>query len=79
MVPLIDDPEFSTTAIILIDGREMLTRELRPGEFELRVPLAPGYCVARVELKFGRLQTLPNGDGRHVAARLYSAAVQLSD
>jgi hypothetical protein len=80
MVPLIDDPEFSTTAIVLIDGRELLTKELKPGDFEVLAPLTPAYGVVRVELKFGRLQTLPNGDGRHIAARLYSAAtLQLVD
>jgi hypothetical protein len=80
MVPLIDDTEFSTTAFVLIDGREMLTRVLEPGGFELLTPLTPGCGIARVELRFGRLQTLPFGDRHRVAVRLRSAAtVRLSD
>jgi hypothetical protein len=74
------DANFETAVEMGVDGKTVARETLRPGDFELRgdVPLASATASVRthaVELKFSRLQHLPenNGypDGRPVAARLH--------
>jgi hypothetical protein len=81
VVPMINDQAFQTTARLLVDGRPVAEKVLRPGEFELRsaVPVgtgADGRTVRRVEVQFGSTQPLPAPDNRPVGAKLDSAGFE---
>jgi hypothetical protein len=70
-VPTITDSGFSTTVRVSVDGQRVAERTLKPGEFDLEVPVPAGAGVAQrqVGLKFTATQQLP-GDGRVVGAQL---------
>lgn len=65
VVPLIDDPEFSTDVRVEVDGMTALSEPLHVGDVDLRVPVSPG--IHTVTWKFSRYQRLPGGDRRIVA------------
>jgi hypothetical protein len=70
-VPRIGDSGYSTAVRVLVDGKSVGERELKPGAFDLELPVPAGNAVAQhqVELEFAATQSLPN-DGRVVAAQL---------
>ena len=73
MVPLIDDPSFTTTCLWEIDGRVAAEKTLGLGEFVITSPVPSASGRIRIALTFSRWQRLPGVDGRPVAARLQSA------
>jgi len=72
LVPLIGNPNFHTTLRVLADNREVGRAELGIGAFRFQFPAKRLGSRARVTLLFDRYQRLPNGDGRPVAAQLYT-------
>jgi hypothetical protein len=70
LVPLVNDPDFTTTLDVLIDGRRAGGLSLGPGDFELRAPVPAGPDRRRIELRFSATQTLPAPDGRQVGASI---------
>jgi hypothetical protein len=68
MVPLTDNPAFTTEARVLIDGHELARRVLVPGRFEIWGAAPSGVGHRRVELHFSNVQRLPDGDLRSAAA-----------
>ncbi len=69
VVPGIDEA-FRTRLRVLLDGREVYSEELKPGEFKVRCPEPTTPGLHRIELLFSKTQQLPGGDGRPVAALL---------
>jgi hypothetical protein len=72
-IPQIDDPGFTTDAVLTVDGKQVVHRRLPVGEFTLacEVPPAPaGQNRRKVELTFSRIQHLPAPDGRPSGAQL---------
>jgi hypothetical protein len=69
LLPLIKDPGFTTQLRVLVDGKLVAARQLRPGPFEVAADV-PGAGTRRVELHFSAHQQLPGGDGRPFGARL---------
>ena len=70
VVPDLGDPARSNGLVVRLDGRVVASRSLRPGSFDLAIPLAPGRGRHRIELRFSGVQQLPGGDRRPVAAKL---------
>ncbi|MCC7371975.1 MAG: hypothetical protein IT306_26405 [Chloroflexi bacterium] len=70
MVPLVDDPGYTTQVRVLIDGQENARQTLGLGDFEVRAMPPPGAGTRHVELSFSTSQQLPVPDGRTVGARL---------
>jgi hypothetical protein len=68
MVPEINDPTFSTEAVLRVDGEEIARKVLKTGDFEWRVAAPSGAGRSKVEMQFSRWQTLPGKDGRPVVA-----------
>ena len=67
-VPMIDDPNFTTEAQVLVDGHEVARRRLTIGSFALW-GAAPGEVGRhRIELHFSHVQRFPDADQRPVAA-----------
>lgn len=74
-VPRIADDSFTTDLRIRVDGAVVAEQALRPGPFEIAVPVplsSSGPGARQVELEFTRAQQLPAGDGRAVGALLKS-------
>jgi hypothetical protein len=69
-VPLIDDPNFSTVLKLSINGREISSKNLGLGNFELKVPVTSQAQKQRIELAFSNYQTLPGADGRIAPAKI---------
>ncbi len=67
---------FRSEMTVLIDGAAVETRELGTGAFEVRAPGGAGAGPRWVEVHFSRAQTLPDPDGRRVAARLTSVGFE---
>lgn len=55
---------------VLVDGREVATRAVPPGELELRVPIPASSRPREIELRWASAPRLPAPDIRHAAARL---------
>jgi hypothetical protein len=55
---------------VLVDGREVARRNLRPGSFRVRARVPQQRGRRRVELRLGPARPLPAPDSRPVAARL---------
>ena len=68
LIPLIDDPGFTTELCLLVDGTEIRRQAFGIGELELRVtvPLVAG--LRRVEVRFSSTQWLPEAVPRRVTA-----------
>jgi hypothetical protein len=73
-VPKIGEADFSAIVRVRVDGNPVGERELKPGAFDLELPVPAGRGVAQhvVELEFTTTQQLPAGDGRVVGAQLTS-------
>ena len=78
-VPKIDDPNFSTQLIVLVDNREVGSKTLRLGAFSFEFPLSPSAGARRIDLKLSRVQHLSVGDNRLVAAQLKYVGLQRSE
>ncbi len=72
LVPLIGNPNFHQVLRVLADGRIVGRADLGIGAFSFQFPARNLGPHARVTLLFDHFQRLPNGDGRPVAAQLYS-------
>ena len=71
MVPLVNDPAYTSELRVLVDGQEAARQTLSLGGFELRAPApAGGAGQRRVELRFSSTQQLPPPDVRQVGARV---------
>jgi hypothetical protein len=70
MVPLLDDPGFTTELQVLVDGQEVARQQPGLGDFEVRVPAPPGAGRRRVGLRFSASQQLPEAVPRQVSALL---------
>jgi hypothetical protein len=68
MIPLIDNPSFSSELVIQIDGAEVHRMTAGLGEFKVNIPVSNARGTRRVSLTFSSLQKLPGADGRPVAA-----------
>jgi hypothetical protein len=68
MVPLIDEPSFSTDLQVTIGEKVRARTTLGPGDFELEVPVAPVEGRHRVRLHFSDGQMLPERFPRRVSA-----------
>jgi hypothetical protein len=68
MVPLIDEPSFSTDLHVTIGEMVRTRTTLGPGDFELEVPVAPVEGRHRVRLHFSDGQMLPERFRRRVSA-----------
>jgi hypothetical protein len=64
VIPLIDDKQFSTHLTVLVDGTEVTIRELKFGNFDIRVPITGGTGRHKIELVWDKFQRLPGDDGR---------------
>ena len=69
-VPELNDPKFVTELRVLVDGKEVAQRTLKPGDFSLKLAVPKGQKRRRVDLRFSKWQNLPNPDQRPVAAKL---------
>ena len=70
-IPLVDgNTGHLTDVTLLIDGVEVATRRLGPGDFELRVPGGKTAQARKLECRFSNTQALPPPDGRAVGAHL---------
>jgi len=65
VVPLIDDPKFSSDLRVDVDGMTALSEPLHVGDVDVRIPVTPG--IHRITWSFSRYQRLPGGDRRIVA------------
>lgn len=72
LVPLIGNPDFHSALRVLVDGREVGRAQVGIGAFNFHFPAPKTTGALRVTLLFDRFQRLPNGDGRPVAAQLYT-------
>jgi hypothetical protein len=80
MVPLIDDPDFTTELRVSVDGQVVRWQTLGLGDTELRLRVRPGEGRRRVALRFSALQQLPGEQvPRLVAALLRSARFEIDD
>lgn len=70
-IPVIDGNTGHLTELtLLLDGVEVATRRLGPGDFELRVPGGKTAQARTFECRFSNTQALPPPDGRSVGAHL---------
>jgi hypothetical protein len=69
-IPQIDDPTFSTVLKLSVNGKEITSKSLGLGNFELTVPLTSQALKQRIELGFSKYQTLPGADGRISPAKI---------
>jgi hypothetical protein len=76
MVPLVDNPSFTTELRIMVDSQEIARRTVGLGDFEVRAPAPAGPGRHRVDLRFSAVQQLPAPDGRQVAARVHFVGFQ---
>jgi hypothetical protein len=60
---------------VIVDGREVASKPVKPGNVELRIPLPPSKHNRRVELRWARTMRLAAGDKRPAAARLIRVSV----
>ena len=68
---------FTTELTLLVDGVEVAKRVLKPGDFEVRAPVAGNAAQARrLECRFSQTQTLPPPDGRAAGALLRSVGFE---
>jgi hypothetical protein len=58
----------SVDATFQVNGETELHRTLKPGNFEVEVPVGAG--VQRVDFRFSALGRLPGGEGRPVSVQL---------
>lgn len=72
LVPLIGNPDFHANLRVFADNREVGRADLGIGAFSFQFPMKHLGRRVRLTLLFDRFQRLPNGDGRPVAAQLYS-------
>jgi hypothetical protein len=65
---------FTTTLRVMVDGEQVGSRTLAPGDFRMELPVSEPTLsegvARRVELRFSDVQTLPDGDGRAVGAKV---------
>lgn len=76
MVPLINDPNFTSELQVLVDGQGVTRQLLHPGDFSVTAPAPGGPRRGRIELRFSNFQHLPAPDGRPVAALLRSVGFE---
>lgn len=69
-IPQIDDPMFSTVLKLSVNGREIASKNLGLGNFELKVPVTSQAAKQHIELVFSKYQTLPGADGRIAPAKI---------
>lgn len=69
-IPQIDDPKFSTVLKLSVNGREVASKNLVLGNFELKIPVKSLAPKQRIELEFSKYQTLPGADGRIAPAKI---------
>lgn len=69
-VPQIDNPKFTTTLRLLIDKKEVASRKVGIGNFEVEIPVANLNPRQRVEVQFSEYQKLPGGDGRITGGKI---------
>jgi ABC-type polysaccharide/polyol phosphate transport system ATPase subunit/SAM-dependent methyltransferase len=79
VVPDLGDRAYSTGIAVSVDGHELATETLYPGEFELRCPLHGADGPREVGLVFSATQRLPAPDNRDVAGRLMHLGFAHSD
>jgi len=72
LLPLVGDSTFTCDMKVLIDGQLVANKTLRPGAFEVDVPVATPPGKHRVDLRFSRLQRLVAPDTRPVGSLLQS-------
>lgn len=61
---------------VTIDGRPAATQSLRPGAFELSIPIRYALNVTSVNLDFSLRENLPKGDDRPIAAQILELAIR---
>lgn len=69
-IPQIGDPKFTTSLVLSINGKEIASKRLGLGNFELKLPVTSQSPKQRVELVFSNYQTLPGADGRIAPAKI---------
>ncbi|HEY9908396.1 MAG TPA: hypothetical protein V6D18_12420, partial [Thermosynechococcaceae cyanobacterium] len=69
-IPGLSDPKFVTELQVLVDGKEVAQRTLKPGDFKLKLTPPEGQKRRRIDLRFSKWQNLPDPDKRPVAAKL---------
>ncbi len=69
-VPQIGDQAFSTVFRVAMNGEKILEKDLLPGRFELQVGPSKTFSRNKITFSFSRVQRLPGGDDRQVAARI---------
>jgi hypothetical protein len=69
-VPQLDDSKFSTVLKVSVNGKEIGSKILGVGNFDLKMPASSMAAKQRIELAFSNYQTLPNGDGRIAPAKI---------
>jgi hypothetical protein len=68
-VPGLADPTFQTVLTVRVGDEVVATETLKPGEFDVRVPVT-ATGPQDVVLQFSRTQALPGGDNRPASALL---------
>src|SRR5439155_6706010 len=76
MLPLVDDPGFTSEAQVFLDGKLLAQRTLKPGEFQINAGVPNSDGRHRVDLRFSRLQRLHAPDTRPVASLLRSVSFE---
>ncbi len=70
IVPLVDNPDFTTEIKVLINGGTVATERLGLGDFELKIPFKYTDAEQRVDIHFTEDQKLPEPDGRSTGGRI---------
>ncbi|HEV7301549.1 MAG TPA: hypothetical protein VGN72_19450 [Tepidisphaeraceae bacterium] len=70
VVPLVGNPDHTSTAVLKVDGVTIASKQLPVGHFEIAGQLPAGHGRRKIELSFDNTQILPVPDGRSVGAQI---------
>lgn len=79
LLPAIDDPMLTSELRVWVDEASVIEQTLRPGAFEVRMPITTPAGAHRVTMSFSRPQRLPPPDTRVVGALLSSVGFRSLD
>jgi hypothetical protein len=71
-IPIIHDKTFITELTIYVSGKKITSQLLKPGNFDIQIPIVGHSGRQKLELHFSKTQSLPKGDDRTVAAHIQS-------
>lgn len=76
MLPAIGGATISNTCTLSINSHALATRTIPPGRFTLTARIPPVTGRIKTGITFSRLQSLPGGDDRPVAAKLIRLGIE---